>query len=101
MERLTRAREAETKYIREQNELEINKSRDIAAIDTEKFKDMVDAIGADTIKAIATSGPEMQVRCDIQVTLDISCFTAIFSDVHIFLIIDLDYLVIIIYYSLL
>jgi len=57
---LTRAREAETKYVREQNELEITKAREMASIETEKFNNMVQAIGADTISAIATSGPEMQ-----------------------------------------
>ncbi|XP_065891500.1 major vault protein-like isoform X2 [Dysidea avara] len=62
LERLTRAREAETKYVREQNELEITKAREMASIETEKFNNMVQAIGADTISAIATSGPEMQVK---------------------------------------
>ena len=62
MERLTRAREAENKYIREQNDLEISKAKEMADIDTNKFKSTVAAIGADTIKAIAVSGPEMQVR---------------------------------------
>ena len=61
MERLTRAREAETKYVREQNELEITKAREMATIETEKFNNMVQAICSDTISAIATSGPEMQV----------------------------------------
>ncbi|XP_065830382.1 major vault protein-like isoform X2 [Oscarella lobularis] len=62
LDRLTSAREAETKYIREQNDLEINKSREMAGIETEKFKLMVDAIGSQTIQAIATAGPEMQVK---------------------------------------
>ena len=50
-----------TKYIKEQNELEITKAREMANIETEKFNNMVQAIGSDTISAIATSGPEMQV----------------------------------------
>jgi major vault protein len=62
LERLTRAREAELKYIKEQNELEISKSRELSDIETVKFKNMVDAIGADTIAAISTAGPEMQVK---------------------------------------
>lgn len=62
LERLTRAREAENKYIREQNDLEISKAKEMADIDTGKFKSTVAAIGADTIKAIAVSGPEMQVK---------------------------------------
>ena len=61
LKRLTAAREAETKYIKEQNELEISKTRELASIEADKFKQMVDSIGANTIQAIATSGPEMQV----------------------------------------
>lgn len=62
LERLTSAREAETKFIREQNELEIDKTKEMAAIETQKFRDMVSAIGPETIASIATSGPDMQVR---------------------------------------
>ena len=61
MERLTHAREAETKYVGEQNELEITKAREMANIETEKFNNMVQAIGSDTISTIVTSSPEMQV----------------------------------------
>ncbi len=61
LERLTRAREAETKYVREQNELDIGKAKEMSTIESKKFQEMVDAIGADTIAAIATAGPEMQV----------------------------------------
>ena len=61
MERLTRAREAELKYVKEQDELEILKSKEISTIETSKFKDMVDAVGSDTIQAISTAGPQMQV----------------------------------------
>ncbi|XP_072164009.1 major vault protein [Diadema setosum] len=62
LQRLTSAREAETKYIREQNTLEVTKAKQMADIDTEKFRNMVQAIGADTIRSIATAGPEMQVK---------------------------------------
>ena len=62
LERLTSAREAENKYLGEQNELEINKAKEMSGIETGKFKNMVDAIGAGTIQAIATAGPEMQVK---------------------------------------
>ena len=61
LERLTRAREAETKFIREQNDLEITKAKEMSGIETEKFKNMVDSIGSDTIASIANAGPEMQV----------------------------------------
>ena len=52
------AREPETG---EQNELVVTKAREMANIKTEKFNNMVQAIGSDTISAIATSSPEMQV----------------------------------------
>lgn len=62
LERLTKAREAEIVYSREQNELEVGKTRSLADIETTKFRNMVDAIGADTLQAIATAGPDMQVK---------------------------------------
>mmetsp|Transcript_22062 Transcript_22062/g.62029 ORF Transcript_22062/g.62029 Transcript_22062/m.62029 type:complete len:818 (-) Transcript_22062:67-2520(-) len=43
-------------------ELEIVKSQELAAIEAEKFRGIVDAIGADTIRAIAQAGPELQAK---------------------------------------
>ena len=57
------------KYIKEQNELEIVKARELAEIETGKFKNMVDSIGPDTIATIATAGPEMQVSEYIYIQL--------------------------------
>lgn len=62
LERLTSAREAENKFIKEQNELEIDKTKEMAVIETQKFRDQVTSIGPETIASIANSGPEMQVR---------------------------------------
>ena len=62
LERLTQAREAELRFVKEQNELELAKSRQTSDIETGKFKNMVSAIGASTLQAIATSGPEMQLK---------------------------------------
>lgn len=62
LERLTSAREAELKFVKEQNEMELTKSRETAEIETRKFKQMVDAIGSSTLQAIATAGPDLQVR---------------------------------------
>lgn len=62
LERLTSAREAELKFVREQNDMELTKSKEMSTIETDKFKNMVDAIGANTLQAIAVSGPEMQVK---------------------------------------
>ncbi|XP_052073495.1 major vault protein-like [Mytilus californianus] len=62
LERLTQAREAELKYVREQDEMELSKSREMSAIETTKFKNMVDAIGANTLATMASAGPDQQVR---------------------------------------
>ena len=50
------------KYLREQNDMEISKSREVSTIEVQKFKDTVAAIGPDTICAIANAGPSMQVK---------------------------------------
>jgi len=44
------------------NTLEINKAKELAEIESKKFKNVVDALGAQTIKAMAQSGPELQAK---------------------------------------
>jgi len=44
------------------DELEISKVEKEAKIEAEKFGNIVKAIGADTIEAIARAGPEMQAK---------------------------------------
>lgn len=61
LQRLSKTREAELKYQHEQNTLDVTKAKEMAGIETDKFKNMVSSIGSDTIQAIATAGPEMQV----------------------------------------
>ena len=61
MERLTQARDAEMKYLKEQNELEVKKVKDMGSIEMENFKLMVDAIGSQTLQAIATAGSDTKV----------------------------------------
>jgi major vault protein len=43
-------------------DLEISKSRQLAEIESKKFKQIVDAIGADTIRSMAEAGPAMQAK---------------------------------------
>jgi major vault protein len=62
LHRLTQARELELSYSKSVSELEIEKARRLADIETQEFKEHVSAIGAKTIQAIATSGPDNQVR---------------------------------------
>jgi len=54
--------EAEIEHQTSLNELELTRAREMAAIEAKKFKDIVDAIGADTIASIAQAGPEMQAK---------------------------------------
>jgi len=44
------------------DELEISKAHDLAEIEAEKFKAIVDALGAATLEAISQAGPEMQSK---------------------------------------
>ncbi|KAK6190922.1 hypothetical protein SNE40_002687 [Patella caerulea] len=84
LERLTGAREAELKYVKEQNELELLKSSESSSIETRKFKDMVDAIGAGTLQAMANAGPEMQVRLLSSLGLKTTLITDGSSPVNLF-----------------
>jgi major vault protein len=44
------------------DDLEITKAKDLAEIEAEKFKSIVEAIGAETLATIAQAGPEMQAK---------------------------------------
>ena len=74
LQRLSKTREAELKYQHEQNTLDVTKAKEMSSIETEKFKNMVSSIGSDTIQAIATAGPEMQVCAAVT-----CCFPDLFS----------------------
>ena len=49
-------------YQKELNELEIRKASELAKIETEKFKRVVESIGKETIVSMAKAGPEFQSR---------------------------------------
>ena len=53
---------AEIAHKTELMKLEVEKAKDLAEIECTKFKQTVDAIGADTIAQIAQAGPEMQAK---------------------------------------
>jgi len=44
------------------NELEVSKARDLAQIEADKFKNIIDAVGPEVIEAVATAGPKLQVE---------------------------------------
>eukprot|EP01006_Ploeotia_vitrea_P054597 TRINITY_DN67905_c6_g2_i1.p1 TRINITY_DN67905_c6_g2~~TRINITY_DN67905_c6_g2_i1.p1 ORF type:complete len:851 (+),score=128.03 TRINITY_DN67905_c6_g2_i1:42-2555(+) len=53
---------AEVDYQNKMNQLEVNKARELAEIESKKFSDTVASIGQDTLKSISEAGPEMQAR---------------------------------------
>lgn len=61
LKRINDARTSELTYIGSTNELEIAKARQMADIETNKFKDMINSLGADNIAKIATSGHDNQL----------------------------------------
>jgi len=62
LEQLTHRQKAEIEHKRAVIDLELHQAQEMADIESKKFKEIVDAIGANTIKAIAQAGPEMQVK---------------------------------------
>jgi len=62
LERMKQARDAELHYTEEQNRMEIDKNKEIAQIEKDKFKSMVEALGSETLQAIASGPQNHQVR---------------------------------------
>jgi len=62
LERLKAARDAEIHFLTEQNRLEVEKSDKMANIESTKFKAMVDAMGTETIRSIASGPQDHQVK---------------------------------------
>jgi major vault protein len=59
---LSQKNSAEIDYRRELNLLEIKKANELAKIETDKFKQVMGAIGKDAIISMAKAGPELQSR---------------------------------------
>lgn len=62
LEQLTAQQNAELAHQERVNALEIARARQLAEIEAGKFKQVVDAIGRETIESIARAGPEMQAK---------------------------------------
>jgi major vault protein len=54
--------DAEITHKRALNALEVKKAKQLSEIESQKFKNIVNALGAQTIKAMAQSGPELQAK---------------------------------------
>jgi major vault protein len=62
LEQLKSKQLSQISYQKSINTLEITKAKDLGGIESSKFKSVVDAIGADTISAIAEAGPALQAK---------------------------------------
>ncbi|QQP31559.1 Uncharacterized protein FKW44_025195 [Caligus rogercresseyi] len=60
--RLKEAREAELAYIERQNALEISKEKELMEIEVQRFKDMVSAVGPETLLSMSALPREHQVK---------------------------------------
>ncbi|KAK0042287.1 major vault 1 [Biomphalaria pfeifferi] len=62
LQRLTLARNAELAYVKDKNRMDLDKNAELSNIEVNKFRNMVDSIGSNTLLAMATAGPDLQVR---------------------------------------
>lgn len=62
LEKLQQRQALELEYTRRQNEMDVVKAQAAAEAEAEKVRRMVDAIGRDTLVAIARAGPETQAK---------------------------------------
>jgi major vault protein len=53
---------AEVKHQVAVDDLEVSKAKDLASIESSKFRNIVKTLGADTIEAMAQAGPELQAK---------------------------------------
>ncbi|WAR20713.1 MVP-like protein [Mya arenaria] len=79
------ARSSEISFVRSQTHLELEKERANADIEVKKFADMVSAIGAKTLAAIATAGPDMQVRMLTSLGMESTLITDGNTPINLFL----------------
>merc|ERR1712183_616848 len=75
---------AEIDFMKKQNEMEIEKQQQLSNIETEKFQKMVQSIGADTIKEMATAGPANQVKLLQSLGIQSTIFTDGKSPLNLF-----------------
>ncbi|XP_041633609.1 major vault protein [Cheilinus undulatus] len=60
--RLAKAREQELSYKQQMDSLEVEKQKSLAKIEIERFGQMVQSLGSETLKEMARAGPELQVK---------------------------------------
>ncbi|XP_056095772.1 major vault protein isoform X1 [Rhinichthys klamathensis goyatoka] len=60
--RLCKAREQELNYKKETDQMEVEKRKKLAEIESLRLKELIANLGADTLKEMARAGPELQVK---------------------------------------
>uniref|UniRef100_A0A9J8ABF5 Major vault protein n=1 Tax=Cyprinus carpio carpio TaxID=630221 RepID=A0A9J8ABF5_CYPCA len=60
--RLCKAREQELNYKKEMDQLEVEKQQKLAGIESQRFKQLMESLGTETLKEMARAGPELQVK---------------------------------------
>ncbi|XP_068192266.1 major vault protein [Antennarius striatus] len=62
LERLEKARQQELSYKKQMDDLEVEKQKSLSQIESERFSQLMESLGSETLKEIARAGPEMQVK---------------------------------------
>jgi len=62
LHQLKMRQEAEVAHQKALNDLEIFKTKQLGAVEAKKFRDVVSAIGPDTLRSMAEAGPAMQAK---------------------------------------
>ncbi|KAM7371381.1 hypothetical protein PAMP_008632 [Pampus punctatissimus] len=62
LQRLSKAREEELVYKKKIDHLEVEKQERLAQIESQRFSQLVESLGSDTLKEMARAGPELQVK---------------------------------------
>ncbi|XP_053299815.1 major vault protein isoform X1 [Pleuronectes platessa] len=62
LQRLAKAREQELSYKKNMDHLDVDKQERLAQIESQRFSQLVQSLGSDTLKEMARAGPELQVK---------------------------------------
>ncbi|XP_029284050.1 major vault protein [Cottoperca gobio] len=62
LQRLSKAREQELSYKKQMDGLDVEKQKSLSHIESERFSQLVESLGSDTLKEMARAGPELQVK---------------------------------------
>lgn len=69
LQRLAKAREQELNYKKEMDNLDIEKQERLAQIESQRFSQLMQSLGSETLKEIARAGPELQVLCQTLINI--------------------------------